>query len=363
MGRYVNPDLNRRAFVKTAVVGCAATVSGCLGDIADDSGSNIDFGSNYTEGTSEVFPIMQSDFKENIESETDGQVEVTAHLGGTIGDDVELAEQVQNNTIQAALLSFSNLSMYSDPVDLINIPYFTETNQEFVNLVTSDAWDETIVSEVRESGVEPLIYCLGDPRAIGFSEQIDEPALLPDEMQGMTHRIPASDLLAQIWEMAGANPTPVDWGETPSAMQEGVADSLDTTPLAYVSQGIHDILAHVVLTMHVQDAQVYIVNRDWYDGLPDDIRESVDRAAEMTFEANLEQLPVARENAYNEMEEVDVEIYELDDDQIDEWIDTIGHERSEWDEYKEALAGDLDTFDRLNEATQEGSEWNVEEYE
>lgn len=362
MTEGISPTVDRRTVVAAGGAGVLTSLAGCVGGFGSDGGTTMDFGSNYTEGTSEVFPIMQTEFMENVEAETDGEIEADGHLAGAIGDDIELAEQVQNNTIQAAVLSFSNLSMYSDPVDLVNIPYFIESNQEFVNMVTSDVWAETVVPEIREAGVEPMVNLLGDPRAIGFAEHIDDPALTPDGMEGIDHRIPASDMLAQIWDLAGANPTPVDWGETPSAMQEGVADSLDTTPLAYVSQGIHDILGDVVLTDHVQDAQVIIVSTEWLESLPDDLREGVERAAEQTFEANLEQVSVARENAFEEMEDVGVDIHELDDDEIDEWRDAVGHQRDEWDEFKEELAGDMETFEDLVDATQTQSDWVVDDY-
>ena len=40
-------------------------------------------------------------------------------------------------------------------------------------------------------------------------------------------RVPPSQLLQQFYRLAGANPTVVAWGETATAIKQGVADGLD----------------------------------------------------------------------------------------------------------------------------------------
>src|SRR3546814_4093429 len=46
-------------------------------------------------------------------------------------------------------------------------------------------------------------------------------------LQGLKVRVPGSKILQQYYRLAGANPTPVAWGETPTAIKQGVADALD----------------------------------------------------------------------------------------------------------------------------------------
>lgn len=364
----------RRAFITSSGAAALTALTGCLGngngngnDNGNGNGSGngsgsytMDFATAYAEGTTEFYPVMQNEFIENIENETDGEITVNHHPNGVLGAGSELADQVQNNTIQVAQFSFSNFSPYADAVDLVNLPYFAGTNQSFVNLVTSDAWDEIVHKNVRENGFEPLFYLVIDPRAVGFGEGID-PAMTASEMEGLRHRIPGSEILGQAWEMIGANPTPVAWGETPSAIQEGVADSLHTAPEAYVAFGFEEILSDIVLTNMVEDAQVYAVNHDWYTSLPEDLQDSVQQAAIQTFEQNLEQVTVSRENSYEVLEEAGVTIHSLNDGQLSEWQDAMGYQRSEWDDWKTDLAGDMETFERLEAATQEQSEFSVDE--
>lgn len=366
----MNSSRGRRVFLKTAGIGSIAAFAGCFGGNGNGDGNSssdnnggysMDFATAYSEGTTEFYPVMQREFIENIEAETDGRITVNHHPGGVIGSGTEIANQIQNNTIQAGQFSFANFAPYTDAVDLVNLPYFAGTNQEFVNLVTSDIWEEVVHDRVRQNGFEPLFYLVIDPRAVALRSGAENPITTPSDMEGLRHRVPGSDILAEAWQMVGANPTPVDWGETPSAIQEGVADSLHTAPQAYVAFGFEDILSHITLTNIVEDAQVYAVSRNWFQNLPNDLQESVQQAAAKTFEQNLEQVPVSRENSYEVLENAGVEIHSLNSDQINEWEDAMGYQRSEWDDWKTDLAGDMETFERLEAATQEQSDFTVEE--
>ena len=73
----------------------------------------------------------------------------------------------------------------------------------------------------------------------------------------MKFRVPGSKMLQQYYRMVGANPTPVAWGETPSAIKQGVADALDPSVGALYVFGFEDILSHVTFTQAVPDSQVY----------------------------------------------------------------------------------------------------------
>ena len=101
---------------------------------------NMTIATAYVLGATRSYPIMQLDFKENIQNLTNGQVYVKLAPGGQLGAGGALAQKVQQGTIQAAQHSLANFAPFAPVVDLINLPYFCGENQKFVNLVGSDAW-------------------------------------------------------------------------------------------------------------------------------------------------------------------------------------------------------------------------------
>ena len=70
----------------------------------------------------------------------------------------------------------------------------------------------------------------------------------------------------------------------------------------------------------------------------------------MSFHQNLAKVPSARTFAMAEMRKSGVEFHSLNADQLAEWQETVGYQRSEWDTFKTELAGSMEIFDKLVEA-------------
>ncbi|MEM7172910.1 MAG: TRAP transporter substrate-binding protein [Pseudomonadota bacterium] len=307
-------------------------------------------GTAYILGASRSYPIMQLDFKENVQNATNGKVYVKLAPGGQLGAGGALAQKVQNGTIQAAQHSLSNFAPFAPVVDLINLPYFCGANQKFVNLVNSEAWKTAVHAKVQEKGFKPLWYVVIDPRVVALRKGGDGPIKTPADLSGIKFRVPGSKMLQQYYRMIGANPTPVAWGETPSAIKQGVADALDPAVGALFVFGFKDILSWVTFSQAVPDSQVYSCNAEWFDSLPADVQEGIEFGSEITAHQNLSKVPAARNYAKAEMSKAGVQFYSPSADELAQWVEAGGHQRPEWDSFKTELAGSLEAFDQLNEA-------------
>ena len=303
----------------------------------------------YVLGASRSYPIMQLDFKENIQNATNGKIYVKLAPGGQLGAGGALAQKVQGGTIQVAQHSLSNFAPFASAVDLINMPYFCGSNQRFTNLVTSDAWKSEVHPKIEASGFKALFYVVIDPRVVAVRRG-GNVVMTPADLSGVKFRVPGSKMLQQYYRMVGANPTPVAWGETPSAIKQGVADALDPSVGALYVFGFKDILSHVTFTQAVPDSQVYSCNLEWFNSMPADVQDGIVFASEVTAQQNLAKVPAARAYAMSELTKSGVEFHTLTDDQLAEWKEAGGFQRSEWDDFKVELAGSMETFSKLEEA-------------
>jgi len=304
----------------------------------------------YILGASRSYPIMQLDLKENIQNATNGKVYVKLAPGGQLGAGGALVQAVQTGTIQCAQHSLANFAPFASAADLINLPYFCGSNQRFTNLVTSDAWKAEVHPKIEAAGFKALFYVVIDPRVVAMRAGGAGPVLSPADLEGVKFRVPGSAMLQQYYRMVGANPTPVAWGETPSAIKQGVADALDPSVGALYVFGFADILSHVTFTQAVPDSQVYSMNLEWFNSLPADVQEGIEFAGEITAHQNLSKVPSARNYAMAELRKAGVEFHSLSDDQLAVWKEAGGYQRSEWDDFKVELAGSMETFSNLEEA-------------
>ncbi|MEM1004790.1 MAG: TRAP transporter substrate-binding protein [Pseudomonadota bacterium] len=303
----------------------------------------------YVLGASRSYPIMQLDLKENIQNATNGKVYVKLAPGGQLGAGGSLVQKVQGGTIQAAQHSLSNFAPFASTVDLINMPYLCGSNQRFTNLVHSETWKSEVHPKVEAAGFKALFYVVIDPRVVAVRQGGDA-VITPGDMAGIKFRVPGSKMLQQYYRLAGANPTPVAWGETPSAIKQGVADALDPSVGALFVFGFKDILSHVTFTQAVPDSQVYSCNLEWFNSMPSDVQEGIMWGSEMTSHQNLSKVPSARAYAMAELNKAGVEFHSLSADQLAEWQEVGGYQRPDWDPFKTELAGSMDAFEKLVEA-------------
>jgi len=203
---------------------------------------------------------------------------------------------------------------------------------------------------VEENGFKALFYVNIDPRVVAVRKGGAGAVLSPSDLDGVKFRVPGSKMLQQYYRMVGANPTPVAWGETPSAIKQGVADALDPSVGALYVFGFKDILSHVTFTQAVPDSQVYSCNLEWFNSMPADVQEGIMWGSEMTAHQNLSKVPSARAYAMSELAKSGVEFHSLSDDQLGEWQAAGGYQRPEWDEFKVELAGSMDNFAKMEEA-------------
>jgi TRAP-type C4-dicarboxylate transport system substrate-binding protein len=312
--------------------------------------ATMNLATEYVVGATRYYPIMQLNLKENIQNLTNGEVYVKLSPGGVLGKGGQLASKVQSNTIQAAQHSVSNFAPFAPAIDLINIPYWANTNQKFTNLVTSGVWKEEVHKRVNERGFEVLLYLVLDPRTAAVRKGFGKVLKTPEDMKGMKFRVPGSKILQQFYRMAGANPTPVAWGETPTAIKEGVADGLDPALVALYAAGFSGLLENVSFIKSVEDAQVYSCNLEWLNRLSDAARGGVLQGSEITFQQNLAQVPASRAYAMAEMAKAGTTYYVPDEDELNQWKEAAGAQRSEWDDLKKELAGSVAKFGEFEEA-------------
>ncbi len=320
----------------------------------------VTLATEYRIGTTRSYPVIQLNVKENLQNFSNGAIYVKLQPGGALGTGTALAQKVQAGTVEIGQFSLSNFAPFAPAVDLINLPYWCGENQKFVNLITSDVWENQVNKLVRQKGFEPMFYFCIDPRTAAKRRGLSEgPFKTPADLQGIKFRVPGSEILKQFYRLLGANPTPVAWGETPSALKQGVADALDPSLGALYAFGFKDVLSWVTFNRPVPDSQVYAMNNAWFEKLDSETKDGVRQAGEVSLQQNLAQVPASRAYAMAEMRAAGVQFYVPTANELAQWKDKAGAQRKEWDETKAKILGSADKFKELVDAANTPSKYYV----
>jgi C4-dicarboxylate-binding protein DctP len=106
----------------------------------------------------------------------------------------------------------------------------------------------------------------------------NKPLRAPDDMKGLKMRIQSSKVLGDQMKALGAIPQVMAFSEVYQAMQTGVVDGSENTPSNMYTQKHHEVQKYTTVTDHGYIGYAVIANKKFWDGLPPDIRATLDGA-------------------------------------------------------------------------------------
>ena len=119
----------------------------------------------------------------------------------------------------------------------------------------------------------------------------------------------------------GAVPQVMAFSEVYQALQTGVVDGTENPPSNMYTQKMHEVQKHATLSGHGYLGYAVIVNKQFWDGLPEDVRAGLDKAmAEATDYAN----SIAKEENDKALAAMQAagttEFHELTDEERATWV-------------------------------------------
>ena len=123
------------------------------------------------------------------------------------------------------------------------------------------------------------------------------PVTSPDDMKGLKIRVMESPLYIEMFTEMGANPSPMAFSELYTALQQGTVDGQDNPWTIVSTNAFYEVQSYATDLSHTFDITCFSINDKFYQDLPDDLREVVDKAAEAAVETN-RTLSIELENEY-----------------------------------------------------------------
>jgi len=213
-------------------------------------------------------------FKELAEAKTEGQVKVEVYPNSQLYKDREELEALQLGAVQMLAPSVSKFGPLGvRKFEVFDLPYMFA--------------DEASLEKVVEGPVGKGLFKLLEPKGItglaywfnGFKEfTANKPLKKLDDFKGMKIRIQSSKVLEGEIKALGAIPQVMAFSEVYTALQQGVVDGEENTPSNKYTQKMHEVQKHMTMSDHGVVMYAVVVNKKFWDGLPPDIRKSLDEA-------------------------------------------------------------------------------------
>lgn len=213
-------------------------------------------------------------FKKLAEERTKGRVKVEVYPNSQLYKDKEELEALQLGAVQMlapSLAKFGPLGVKE--FEVFDLPYIFPS-KDVLRSVTDGPIGAGLLKKLEGKGIIGLGYWDNGFKVLSANKPLRSPA----DVKGLKMRIQSSKVLDAEMRALGALPQVMAFSEVYQALQTGVVDGTENPPSNMYTQKMHEVQKHATVTNHGYLGYAVIVNKKFWEGLPSDIRATLEAA-------------------------------------------------------------------------------------
>jgi C4-dicarboxylate-binding protein DctP len=259
-------------------------------------------------------------FKELVEERSKGAIKVEVYPNSQLYKDKEELEALQLGSVQMLAPSLSKFGPLGvKEFEVFDLPFLFKDTAAF-NAVTQGPIGADLFKKLEPKGIKGLAYWDNGFHIMSANKPLHHVA----DFKGLKMRIQSSKVLDAQMRALGAIPQVMAFSELYQGLQSGVVDGTEGVPSNFYTQKIYEVQKHMTLSNHGHLAYAVIVNKKFWDGLPDGARKVIESSIKdaTTYADAI----AATENA-QALEKIKASgkttIYSLTPAERDEWIKAL----------------------------------------
>ena len=222
-------------------------------------------------------------FAKLASEKTQGKVKVEVYANSTLYKDKEEVEALQLGSVHMlapSLAKFGPLGVKE--FEIFDLPYIFDGYKQ-LHIITEGPVGKDLLAKLSDKGILGLAYWDNGFKVMSANKALRE----VKDFRGQKMRIQSSKVLEAQMKALGASPQVMAFSEVYQALQTGVVDGTENPPSNLYTQKMFEVQKYVTKSDHGYLGYAVIVNKAFWEGLPADIRKSLEEAmAESTEYAN-----------------------------------------------------------------------------
>ena len=208
-------------------------------------------------------------FAKNVAARTNGKVQITVYPAEQLGPGKDVNEMIRQGANVMNITDPGYLSDFVPDVGVLNGPYLIKTPQEYEKLLAS-GWFKGIEQKLEAAGFKLIM-------ANGFFGQrhliSDKPVRKPEDMAGMTVRVPPNTMWIETFKAMGARPATVQWSEVYNALQQNVVQGAEAPLGSLWGSKLQETRKVISMTGHFTAFVMWPINATFFNKLPKDVQQ------------------------------------------------------------------------------------------
>ena len=270
---FNNVAMNRRLFLGT-LAGAAMTAR-CRSR-GDGDALILRLSHSMASGVTALH-VFADKFREHAERATNGAVRVRLFPSGTLGQEREVVQQLQEGLVDFMVSGTAIWGSVAPKVQVFDFP-FLWNNWDHVHRVLDGSVGRE-AADYLEGTVRMRPLAWGD--SFGFRQVITRSRDItePRQLAGLKIRTIQSPIYVKAVELMGASPTPMAFGEVYTSLQTGVIDGYEHDASTTLQQRFYEIARFMARTRHIAGVLGLYASNASMARIPADIRPALQEAA------------------------------------------------------------------------------------
>ncbi len=218
--------------------------------------------------------IFLTEFKRRLEEEMPGQIDVQIFYGNTLGSEEDVLQGLALGTHQASLAASWAIQI-NPRAAIFDIPYLFPDRTAVQRFVESPAG--TMLAEGFD-GTGAKLLALWD-NGFRVITNNTRPIVTPEDLFGLKIRTPSNRQRVALFKALGANPTPMAFGETYSALDQGVIDGQENPAHVVQVSKFYEVQEYLSVTNHIYLPTFLLFSEIFLASLDPEMSETIERVA------------------------------------------------------------------------------------
>jgi C4-dicarboxylate-binding protein DctP len=213
-------------------------------------------------------------FKELAEKYTGGKVRIDVYPNSSLYKDKEEVEALQLGAVQMLGPSTAKFApLGAKEFEAMDLPFAFADDKSFQKTVKGEL-GKFLMAKLEPKGIKGLAFWDNGFHMVSANK----PLINPLDFQGLKIRISGSKVADQYFRKLGSIPQILAFSEVYQALQTGVVDACENTASNYLTQKFHEVQKHITMSYHAHLQYAVIVNLKYWNGLPGDLRDPLEKA-------------------------------------------------------------------------------------
>jgi len=265
------------------------------------------------------------EFAKKVNEESKGHIHITVYPASQLGNMVDLMDNLSNGLQDMCIIDVGNLDAYKPAYAMVSLPMIISNWDQAAKILDSDQAKQMNEELASESNMRIMGWWWNGFRNMCSKVEIRKVS----DFKGVKFRSPGSEVYLTMFNLLGAKPTSIPWGETYSAMQSGIVDGMETVTEALITQSFYKLGKYILLTRHIFSCNAPAISEKLWQSLSEEDRALMQRCMdEVTAEIRAE--VIASETGYIDQLENSGNVVVHFDDQRDELLSLF---KPYWNEY------------------------------